>query len=459
MWQAGVIIVVILMLIGMCSDGDDPTVGESASAPAVASTPKSVVETRTTDLEKEVASAAVRVDELSCPEPVDVDLQYVGAVPVRQIAADLVKKWGLKHGPLDAIPTDATFSNFYWVFAAEHALTILARDADWTWYLDGGTIRFVKRDDPALKTAGHVATRFDLKATPADGGLMVTIDTDLADGQTIKVGVSRTYFEIGSATAYSSAYFDRCGLAAQWRVQKFIPVDDEVWKADMIAHQDKMARLGKGVAFDIGEISDHVKIGARSRSNKAEAEVLLPLTVSIRSKTNFVSWNNLEFGESYELLGRAHLMPRMSSTTERGRPLAAGEIIRIEGIADNHRDPWYLVTVDGRQGWVNSIALMSEGAKRVSTLTARERTASQYHQDLMENVFTPCMEYAYSKVVKGKISNEQVVRLAMFENVVGPLDDLVADLMDMEDDLKLLSERDIREFHGKSLANCKLGVG
>ena len=210
---------------------------------------------------------AVNVEELSCPEPVSVKLEYNKAVPVRRIAADAVEQWGLKTGSLDALPEDSR-RTFYWAASASSALTLLERGADWTWFRDGDTVRFVTRDDPVLATFRRDPTKFELKAEPTDSGLAVTVGSDLADRQEIEVRIYRIYFRSDSTEAYSRDYVRQCGLAAQWRVPKFIPIDDEAWKADLIAHQDQMAGLGKDMAFDIGKISDHVKVDA----NHAEVQ-------------------------------------------------------------------------------------------------------------------------------------------------------------------------------------------
>ena len=89
----------------------------------------------------------VNVEELSCPEPVKVNLDYAKAVPVRQIASDIVNQWGLKVGALDVLPKGKS-RDFFWTLSTESALTVLARGDDWTWYRNGNTVRFVKRDDP-----------------------------------------------------------------------------------------------------------------------------------------------------------------------------------------------------------------------------------------------------------------------------------------------------------------------
>ena len=214
-----------------------------------------------------------------------------------------------------------------------------------------------------------------------------------------------------------------------------------------------MAVLGEPGAFDIGEISDNIHIDARSRFNDAEVAVLLPLTVKVRSKSNLVGPYELVLGESYELLAGAHIIPRLSSSSERGWRLDAGEIIRVDGIETNN--PSYLVSVGNRTGWVDSGAL-TQGVRRVSTLTDQERKVAELRQILMDKVFGPCIEYAYLKLSKDRNIIESDARMAMHEGALPYLDDIVSELMGMS--LDLLPEREIEKFYRDSLNNCKAGA-
>ena len=194
-----------------------PIVQPQAQPVPVAATPPVKEQAPQPDMETEtsgvIIAAAVNVEELSCPEPVSVKLEYNKAVPVRRIAADAVEQWGLKAGALDALPKAKT-RTFYWAASGSSALSVLERGGDWIWYRDGDTIRFVKRDDPVLATSARlVATRFELEVVPTDGGLTVTVDSDLADRQGITVSIHRVYFESGRAEAYSNDYFRQCGFA------------------------------------------------------------------------------------------------------------------------------------------------------------------------------------------------------------------------------------------------------
>ena len=473
-WGAvGIAALVLLTLI--FGPSDEPVENAQVSAPATAvaeapvetlpqppkaSEPKPAPEQDINpEPEAVVAQPAVDVKELTCPELAEVDLKYSGKVQVRRIAADIVNQWGLKAGPLDVLPENETRS-FYWVSSAAGALFVLARNADWTWYRDGDTVRFVKPDDPVLKTARVIATELDLKVRKVEGGLAVTIESDLGERQAIRISVFRSYrgtAENGKSDTYSRSYGRRCGLAAQWRVTKFIPVDNQSWRASLIAHQDTMSRLGPDMAFEIGEIHDHITIEASARGREATAKVQWPLTLSVRARSSFVGADHLVLWEAYELLAGAPLIARASSPSERGRRLAAGEVFRVEGIEHSQLERWYLVSIDGRQGWINSIALLREGVKRVSTPTDEERKAADLHRKLMANVIKPCLDYAYVKVVKGQGVDSHSARLAMFESVQPYVKEMVAELTEV--DLNVLPESETQQFYRKSLANCKSGIG
>ena len=475
---AFVVVVVALVVLGLIVGGDDTEAPKTPSAMPQAETPQAEPpkeeapkETAqratkpaepaksTLKLEPTVVLPPVNVEALSCPDPVDVDLEYRGKVQIRRIAADIVKQWGLKAGPMDVLPEDKA-RTFYWKSSATSALFILARGTDWTWYQDGSTVRFVKRNDPVLRTAGIVGTRFKLNAKKVDGGLSVSVDSDMGDRQTITVTVDRLYrakSEAGKVDTYSRGYGRYCGLAAQWRAAKLLPVDDKAWKADLLAHQDKMAPLGPDMAFEIESIEDRIVVEARARGSDDEVAVAAPLTVSVRAKSTFVGADYLRLWESYETLNEVPLIARSTYPGERGMRLKAGTIFRVEGIEHSQLERWYLVSLDGRQGWINSIALLRNGVKRVAGLKDHERRAADLHRKLMTNVFGPCLEYAYDKLFKSEGSESHNARLAMFESVQPQLKEMASELAEL--DLSALPESEIEQFYRKSLTNCKSGVG
>ena len=469
-----VVVVVALVVLGLIVGGDETEAPQTPSATPQAETPKEEAPMETAQRaikpaepakstpkpEPAVVLPPINVEALSCPDPVDVDLEYRGKVQIRRIAADIVRQWGLKAGPMDVLPEDKS-RNFVWSFNADGAMQALARNTDWTWYRDDNAVQFVKRDDPVLKMAGIVATKLKLNARKVDGGLSVSVDSDMGDRQTITVTVDRLYrakSEAGKVDTYSGGYGRYCGLAAQWRVAKLLPVDDAEWNADLLAHQDKMALLGPDMAFEIESIEDRILVEARGRGRDDEIAVVSPLTVSVRAKSNFVGAYSLRLWESYELLKEVPLIPRLSYPRERGTRLQAGTIFRVEGIINRGKlKDWYLVSLDGRHGWINSIALLREGVQRVAGLKDHERRAADLHRKLMTNVFGPCMEYAYNKLVKSRGSDSDDAKLAMFERLQPYLKETISELAKL--DLSISPESEIRQFYRKSLINCKSGVG
>ena len=70
---------------------------------------------------------------------------YDGDVLVRTIAKDLVlEDLGLELGPLDAIPENATYNNFFWITKTDGALKHLLKSVDCNWFEQDGVIRFNK---------------------------------------------------------------------------------------------------------------------------------------------------------------------------------------------------------------------------------------------------------------------------------------------------------------------------
>ena len=468
-----VVVVVAVVALELIVGGDDTEAPKTPSATPQAETPREEAPKETAQRATKPAEPAkstpkpepavvlppLNVEALSCPDPVTVDLEYRGEVQIRRIAADIVKQWGLNAGSMDVLPEDKA-RTFYWKSSATSALFILARDTDWTWYRDGNTVRFVKRDDPVLKTAGIVATKLKLNAKKTDGGLSVSIDSDLGDRQTITVSVHRLYrakSEAGKADTYSEGYGRYCGLAAQWRFAKLLPVDDEAWKADLVAHQDKMAPLGPDMAFEIESIEDRIMVEASGGGRDDEVAVVSPLTGSVRAKSSFVGADHLRLWESYETLNEVPLIARSTYPGERGMRLKAGTTFRVEGIEHSQLERWYLVSLGDRGGWINSIALLRNGVKHVAGLKDHERRAADLHRKLMANVLGPCLEYAYNNLVKSRGSDSHNARLAMFESVQPQLKEMVSELAKL--DLSALPESEIEQFYRKSLTNCKSGVG
>lgn len=79
---------------------------------------------------------------------------YAGPVLVRQVVADLAGDMGLDTDSLEAIPADATVSNFAWTGRSVDGLNVLLRGIDRGWYADDRTVRVRRqgRREPSGRT-------------------------------------------------------------------------------------------------------------------------------------------------------------------------------------------------------------------------------------------------------------------------------------------------------------------
>ena len=66
---------------------------------------------------------------------------YAGPAKVRQIVRDLASDLGLPAGPLDAIPEDATETDWVWSGPTGSALRVILKGVKCTWYEQDGVLR------------------------------------------------------------------------------------------------------------------------------------------------------------------------------------------------------------------------------------------------------------------------------------------------------------------------------
>ena len=102
---------------------------------------------------------------------------------------------------------------------------------------------------------------------------MLAVDTDLPDEGELSVSVSRSYYEVGNDAEYARDYLSVFEPVSRWRESRRIPLDAEAWRADLAAHQDRMAEIAVAereagvpaedtVAFEVANIADIVGIRA-----------------------------------------------------------------------------------------------------------------------------------------------------------------------------------------------------
>lgn len=234
---------------------------------------------------------------------------------------------------------------------------------------------------------------FELVWELAGSDLLLHIDTDLPDEGELSVSVRRTYFEKEAPdTAYSRDYFSEFEPVSAWRAPRRISLDPDAWKADLRAHQDEMAKLGEGFAFEVGSIGEVVSVRAVLHLNQddprfgegnrylsgsavttqgnrklveAEVEIAYPLDgPPPTGASSYVAHDGLKAGRRYQLSGEAPLMPELEpsdplAALERVQQLPAGTTIRVTEVRDRNGTIWYEVETDrGAAGWINSTALI-----------------------------------------------------------------------------------------------------
>lgn len=119
--------------------------------------------------------------------------------------------------------------------------------------------------------AGVVADRFELRWELDGADLLLAVDTDLPDEGELSVSVSRSYYEVGNESEYARDYLSVFEPVSRWRQPRRIPLDAEAWRADLAAHQSRMAEIAAAereagvpaedtVAFEVASIADVVEI-------------------------------------------------------------------------------------------------------------------------------------------------------------------------------------------------------
>ena len=248
---------------------------------------------------------------------------------------------------------------------------------------------------------GVVSDRFELVWELDGQDLLLAVDTDLPDEAELSVSVRRTYFEVGNEVAYSRDYFSELEPVARWRQPRRIILDADAWKADLSAHQGRMASFGADMAFDVDRIEDDVNIravlhlnqddprfGGRGNPNlsgnavtvqasrrliEAEASFTFPLGGLPPERSNRVAHDGLVVGESYRFSGKVPLMPELDpadpiAAIRRVIEITPGSVVRVVETADQRGTPWYgvmLARSESTTGWINSTALIGLEIERI----------------------------------------------------------------------------------------------
>ena len=96
---------------------------------------------------------------------------YAGPAKVRQIVRDLASDLGLPAGPLDAIPEDATETDWVWSGPTGSALRVILKGVKCTWYEQDGVLRV----NSAGMTQSDAPT---IQLSPDNGLIDAPIPTD-----------------------------------------------------------------------------------------------------------------------------------------------------------------------------------------------------------------------------------------------------------------------------------------
>lgn len=239
--------------------------------------------------------------------------------------------------------------------------------------------------------------RFNVQSVLSGDELTISLDTDCPDFSEIMVSVSRTYYERGSNTPYSHAYFEEKSTVGKWRKPRLVSVAHSKWSDIVEADRKKMSRLGMG--YTVGRVDDDLEVrmtlpinqkdGRFGRRNEnlvgmavnteglriIESEVRIPYPLGDASAgtAHLPSLDpyHLELKQFYRVAKETPLMPVLEPTDPMValrdvKYISPGYAIEIISRSDVHGNPWYKVAVWDTQGnrrasgWINSLALIGQ---------------------------------------------------------------------------------------------------
>ena len=426
------------------------------------------------DEEAQRPPVAQALTPLACKEHPNFPLSYDAPVQIRRIVKDTVEKMGMKVGPLDALPANKKRA-WYFSSSGPTALSVLSRGEDWAWFTHGDTVKFRKRDDIKGLVIYEV---LDIKPRLNEGKLVLNLETDLPDEAEVTVEIYRSYEAKGQdrrSETYSHQYFRECGTIARWKAKETIPIDEAAWRQALKAHQDKMGRLGKDMAFEIVAINDHITVSASGGISTAsgsslqrlkDEERVLKRREALAGQSLHVSWDALEVGRAYRFLKIGiPLMPqrgvdgKLMGTMLRLTDKAIVVVQAVENSVPNSL--WYLVSVDGRRGWVNGDALLGSGAVGIPSRGEQDPKQLRYRQEIAQHVLKPCLSRAYEKAVRSSaVRKSNSMKSEMIRAMIDASHDMLAEFIKEATDLGLglLPLTDRMEFYRKSRDYCIAGT-
>ena len=364
-----------------------------------------------------------------------------------------------------------------WYFSSSGptALSVLSRGEDWAWFTHGDTVKFRKRDDIKGLVIYEV---LDIKPRLNEGKLVLNLETDLPDEAEVTVEIYRSYEAKGldrRSETYSHQYFRECGTIARWKAKETIPIDEAAWRQTLKAHQDKMGRLGKDMAFEIVAINDHITVSASGGISTAsgsslqrlkDEERVLKRREALAGQSLHVSWDALEVGRAYRFLKTGiPLMPQRGVDGKLMGPmlrLTDKAIVVVQAVENSVPNSlWYLVSVDGRRGWVNGDALLGSGAVGIPSRGEQDPKQLRYRQEIAQHVLKPCLSRAYEKAVRSSaVRKSNSMKSEMIRAMIDASHDMLAEFIKEATalGLGLLPLTDRMDFYRKSRDYCIAGT-
>jgi len=104
-----------------------------------------------------------------------------------------------------------------------------------------------------------VSDRFDLRWELDGQELVLSVDTDLPDYGELVVSVSRIYYQVGEAEAYSQGYLSVFEPVSKWREPRRISLDADAWRAKLEAEKERFRDIEP---FEVARVSDEIEIRA-----------------------------------------------------------------------------------------------------------------------------------------------------------------------------------------------------
>lgn len=225
-------------------------------------------------------------------------------------------------------------------------------------------------------------SQFRVKSSLNGNSLNLSIASDLPDNIKVSLSVSRSYWQKDNPSEYSLDYLSEQSTIGQWRSNRTISLDNEMWKAKLAAHQKELAPLGLG--FEVDKILDSISIYAvvtlsnnpfpnfkEKGMGRHEISIYFPLDGNFENQIRYGNYESLEVGKTYSISTITPLMPELNPSDPIAamnkiielKPKSRIKILSVNSISNT---PWYEVKAFHQNnkaigsGWINSNALIGQ---------------------------------------------------------------------------------------------------